>query len=79
MFNKKYFTFFLAAVFFLVGGAAVFAQTAPMSGKVELRKADGTTEPVASMRWPDWTVASGPDQVSTRRSRSQPATPVSVR
>jgi tetratricopeptide (TPR) repeat protein len=47
MFNKKYFTLFLAAVFFLVGGASAFAQTAPMSGKVELKKADGTTEPVA--------------------------------
>ncbi len=46
MFNRKYFTFFLAASLFLVGNIAAFAQTAPVTGKVELKKADGTTEPV---------------------------------
>lgn len=30
----------------LAGSVAVFAQTAPVSGKVELKKADGSTEPV---------------------------------
>lgn len=47
MFSRKYFTFFLATVLFLVGNIAAFAQTAPVTGKVELKKADGTTEPVA--------------------------------
>lgn len=47
MFSRKYFTFFLAAVLFLVGNIAAFAQTAPVTGKVELKKADGTTAPVA--------------------------------
>ncbi len=47
MFSRKYFTFFLAAVLFLVGTIAAFAQTAPVTGKVELKKADGTTVPVA--------------------------------
>lgn len=48
MFSRKYYTFFLAAVLFLVGNVAAFAQTAPVTGKVELKKADGTTEPVAN-------------------------------
>ncbi len=48
MFSRKYFTFFLAAVLFLTGSVAAFAQTAPVIGKVELKKADGTTEPVAN-------------------------------
>lgn len=47
MFSRKYFTFFLAAAFFLVGNIAAFAQTAPVTGKVEFKKADGTTAPVA--------------------------------
>ena len=47
MFRRKYFTIFLAAAFFLVGSVVIFAQTAPVTGKVGLRKADGTTEPVA--------------------------------
>src|SRR5688500_2070065 len=45
MFRGKYFTIFLAAAFFLVGNVMVFAQTAPVTGMVELKKADGTTEP----------------------------------
>ncbi|MDQ3179902.1 MAG: carboxypeptidase-like regulatory domain-containing protein, partial [Acidobacteriota bacterium] len=47
MFRKNYFTFLLAVVLFLVGGVSVFAQNAPVGGRVELKKADGTTEPVA--------------------------------
>lgn len=39
---------FLAAAFFLIGSAAAaLAQTAPVTGKVELKKADGTVAPVA--------------------------------
>lgn len=47
MFSRKYFTFFLAAVLFLVGNIAAIAQTAPVTGRVELKKTDGTTAPVA--------------------------------
>jgi ribosomal protein L12E/L44/L45/RPP1/RPP2 len=47
MLRKNYFTVLLTAALFLVGSAAIFAQTAPVRGKVELVKADGTREPVA--------------------------------
>ncbi|HEX8287820.1 MAG TPA: tetratricopeptide repeat protein [Pyrinomonadaceae bacterium] len=47
MFRKNYFTFLLATALFLTSGLAVLAQTAPIRGKVELVKADGTREPVA--------------------------------
>ncbi|MCA1622435.1 MAG: hypothetical protein LC768_04005 [Acidobacteria bacterium] len=47
MFRKNYFISLLAIGLFLVGGAAVFAQTAPVRGQVVLKKADGTTQPVA--------------------------------
>jgi len=47
MFRKNYFTAFLAAALFLIGSVAVFAQTAPMIGRVEMKKADGTVVPVA--------------------------------
>jgi len=47
MFRKNYFIFLLATVLFSLSGLAVFAQTAPVAGKVVLKKADGTTEPVA--------------------------------
>ncbi|MGC2236764.1 MAG: hypothetical protein WA584_11420 [Pyrinomonadaceae bacterium] len=47
MFRKNYFTFLLATALFLIGSVAAFAQTAPISGKVEVKKADGTTAPVA--------------------------------
>ncbi len=48
MFRKNYFTFLLAIALFLVGGATtMFAQTAPVRGQVVMKKADGTTEPVA--------------------------------
>lgn len=46
MFRKNYYTFLLATALFLTGGLAVFAQTAPVRGKVELVKADGKKEPV---------------------------------
>jgi hypothetical protein len=46
MFRKNYFTVLLAAALLLIGSSAVFAQTAPVRGKVELVKADGTREPV---------------------------------
>jgi tetratricopeptide (TPR) repeat protein len=42
MFRKNYFTFLLAIALFLVGGVAVFAQTAAVSGKVVLKKGDTT-------------------------------------
>jgi tetratricopeptide (TPR) repeat protein len=40
MFRKNYFTFLLAAALFLVGGVAAFGQTAPVSGKVMVKKGD---------------------------------------
>lgn len=46
MFRKNYFTFLLASALFLASGLAVLAQTAPVRGRVELVKADGTREPV---------------------------------
>lgn len=46
MFRKDYFRFVLALVLIVVGGSVIFAQTAPVSGKVELQKADGTKVPV---------------------------------
>lgn len=49
MFHKNYFNFLLAIALFLISGtaAAVSAQTAPVSGRVEIKKADGTTAPAA--------------------------------
>lgn len=47
MFRKNYFTVLLTAALFAFGGATIFAQTAPVRGKVEMIKADGTKEPVA--------------------------------
>ena len=47
MFRKNYFTFLLAIALFSTSAIAVFAQTAPVRGKVTLKKADGTTIPVA--------------------------------
>lgn len=47
MFRKNYFTFLLTVGLFLVGGVVAFAQNAPVGGRIELKKADGTTEPVA--------------------------------
>ena len=47
MFRKNYFTFLWVIVLFLASGLSAFAQTGPVSGRVELKKADGTTEKVA--------------------------------
>ena len=47
MFSKNHFTFLLAIALFLASSVAVFAQTAPVNGQVVVKKADGTTEPVA--------------------------------
>ncbi len=47
MFRKNYFSFLIAAALFLTGSLFVFAQSSPVRGKVEMKKADGTTEPVA--------------------------------
>lgn len=46
MFRKNYFTFFAVIALFLAAGHAAFAQVAPVSGRVEMKKADGTTAPV---------------------------------
>ena len=50
MLSKKYFASVAAALLVLFSGVAVFAQTAPVRGRVELKKADGTTEPVAGAK-----------------------------
>lgn len=47
MFRKNYLTSFLTIALFLIGGLAISAQTAPIRGKIELKKADGKNEPVA--------------------------------
>ncbi|CAN5340414.1 hypothetical protein BH20ACI1_BH20ACI1_21850 [soil metagenome] len=46
MFRKNYFTFLLAIALFSLSGSIVFAQTAPVSGRVEVAKAGDVTEPV---------------------------------
>jgi hypothetical protein len=46
MFRKDYFKLILALALIVIGGSVIFAQTAPVSGKVELQKADGTKVPV---------------------------------
>jgi tetratricopeptide (TPR) repeat protein len=46
MFRKNYFTFLWVIVLFLSAGISAFAQTAPVRGRVELKKADGTIEKV---------------------------------
>ncbi len=46
MFRKNYFTCLLMLALILAASIAAFAQTAPVSGRVEMKKADGTTEPV---------------------------------
>lgn len=50
MLSKKYFASFTAIALLLIGSVAAFAQSAPVRGKVELKKADGTTEPVAGAK-----------------------------
>ncbi len=47
MFRKNYLTFLLAIALFMTGGIAALAQTAPVMGRVVMKKADGTTVPVA--------------------------------
>ncbi|MFN0140941.1 MAG: hypothetical protein ACKVQW_12760 [Pyrinomonadaceae bacterium] len=47
MFRKSFITFILAGVAVIVCNASILAQTAPVSGLVELVKPDGTREPVA--------------------------------
>ena len=46
MFRKDYFRFVLALALIVVGGSVVFAQYAPVAGRVELKKADGSKVPV---------------------------------
>jgi tetratricopeptide (TPR) repeat protein len=43
MFRKNYFTFLWVIILFLSVGVSAYAQTAPLRGRVELKKADGTT------------------------------------
>lgn len=43
---RKFSTYFLAIAIILTGSLAIFAQSAPVRGKVELKKGDGTMEPV---------------------------------
>lgn len=47
MFRKNYLTLLLAVALFAAGGIVVSAQTAPVLGRVVMKKADGTTAPVA--------------------------------
>lgn len=47
MFRKNYLPFFLAIVLFSISSIAVFGQNAPVTGRVELTKADGSKVPVA--------------------------------
>jgi tetratricopeptide (TPR) repeat protein len=47
MFRKSLISFIFASIVVFAGGIAVFAQSAPVTGTVELSKADGTREPVA--------------------------------
>lgn len=47
MFHKSFISFVLAGLAVIACNAAISAQTAPVSGTVELAKVDGTREPVA--------------------------------
>lgn len=47
MLRKNYLTLLLTVALLATGGIAVFAQTAPVLGRVVVKKADGTTAPVA--------------------------------
>jgi tetratricopeptide (TPR) repeat protein len=47
MFRKEYFKFFLTIALTLVAASAAFAQYAPIGGRIEMTKADGTKVPVA--------------------------------
>jgi tetratricopeptide (TPR) repeat protein len=47
MFRKNYLIGFLTIALFLIGSATVFAQTAPLRGRVVLKGADGKLTPIA--------------------------------
>ncbi|MEO6049947.1 MAG: hypothetical protein ABIP78_01265 [Pyrinomonadaceae bacterium] len=47
MFRKSFISFIFISTFTLAGYTGIMAQFAPVNGKVELKKADGTLEPVA--------------------------------
>jgi tetratricopeptide (TPR) repeat protein len=47
MLSRKYLISFMAIAIVLISGLVAFAQTAPARGTVTLKKADGTTTPVA--------------------------------
>lgn len=48
MFRKNHFTTLFTIALFLTGSVAAYAQTtSPVSGRIELKKADGATEPVS--------------------------------
>lgn len=47
MFRKNYLTLLLTVALSATGGIAAFAQTSSVLGRVEMKKADGTTVPVA--------------------------------
>lgn len=48
MFRKNYFTFLSVLVLFLSAAVSAFAQTGPVNGRIELKKADGTTAKVSN-------------------------------
>lgn len=48
MFKKYYLTLGLITLLIATGGLVVFGQTAPLSGEVHIKKADGTIVPVAN-------------------------------
>lgn len=48
MFRKSFISLLFIAAAIIAGQTMVFAQTSPVSGKVELQKADGSREPVAN-------------------------------
>jgi hypothetical protein len=46
MFRKDFYKLLLLSIFCLAGATLAFGQTAPISGRVVLKKADNTTVPV---------------------------------
>jgi tetratricopeptide (TPR) repeat protein len=46
MFRKNYLTFLMLAGLFLLSSTSLFAQGSPITGKVDIKKADGTVAPV---------------------------------
>ncbi len=50
MFRKNLFASFLIATFILAGSLVAFAQTQPVSGKVQLKQADGTLVPLVGAK-----------------------------